>query len=146
MSTSEDSEVDQKRASFTSYQPVQTRNHAPASSHSPDSRQSDHSELLTNTKNDWDSDDSFLPTSDDVHDSHVGQSDDIETPVDPLVAEDSYYTRPNRYYGPASTWRSWTKEDRDVAESLELDRAQDLSVHLYNAHVIRSQTLKSKES
>src|SRR5271154_2893566 len=54
----------------------------------------------------------------------------------PYTAEESYYTRPNRYYGPASTWRSWTQEERAIAESLDRERARDLSAHLYNAHVL----------
>lgn len=51
----------------------------------------------------------------------------------PYAAEPSYFTRPNRYHGPPSTWRSWTANDRDVADSLDVARASDLSVHLYNA-------------
>lgn len=51
----------------------------------------------------------------------------------PYAAEPSYFTRPNRYHGPPSTWRSWTANDRDVADSLDIARASDLSVHLYNA-------------
>lgn len=49
------------------------------------------------------------------------------------ASEPSYFTRPNRYHGPPSTWRSWTADDRAVAESLDAIRASDLSVHLYNA-------------
>ncbi|KAJ4512542.1 hypothetical protein HRR83_007058 [Exophiala dermatitidis] len=45
----------------------------------------------------------------------------------------SYFTRPNRYFGPASTWRSWTEQERTVALSLDRVRSQDLSVHLFNA-------------
>lgn len=153
MSASEDSEVDEKpdpSSSFTSSQPAQVESRAAPSGHPSDPGQSDFDpELLPNINTDQESDDSFLPTSDDLHDPDAEQSDDhddIGKPVDPFAAEDTYYTRPNRYYGPASTWRSWTKEDRDVAESLELDRAQDLSIHLYNAHVIRLQALKFKES
>jgi hypothetical protein len=153
MSASEDSEVDENHespSSFTSYQPAQVQSLAPAFDQSSDPRQTDHeSELLHHIDNDHDSDDSFLPPSNDSHDPDAERSYDHENivdPVDPFAAEESYYTRPNRYYGPASTWRSWTKADRDVAESLELDRAQDLSIHLYNAHALRLQAQRSRES
>ena len=45
----------------------------------------------------------------------------------------TYYRRPNRYFGPASTWRAWTKEERTTALSLDRVRSQDLSIHLFNA-------------
>jgi hypothetical protein len=153
MSDSEDSEVDENHArspSFTSHQPAQIQSLAPASDHFSDPKQLDiHSELPTNAKHDQDSDDSFLSSSDHFHEPDVEKPDDHEDsdkPVDPFAAEDTYYTRPNRYYGPASTWRSWTKADRDVAESLDVGGAQDLSIHLYNAHVIRLQAQQFKES
>lgn len=56
----------------------------------------------------------------------------------PFAAEPTYFTRPNRYYGPASTWRSWTAREREVAgEVLHHSRATDLSVHLYNAFALK---------
>ena len=45
--------------------------------------------------------------------------------------------RPNRYYGPPSTWRDWTAPERDIARSLEQIKAKDLSVHLYNSYALR---------
>ncbi|KAJ9363454.1 RNA polymerase I-specific transcription initiation factor-domain-containing protein [Paecilomyces variotii] len=45
--------------------------------------------------------------------------------------------RPNRYHGPTSTWRLWTQKERQVAESLEIIRARDLSAHLFNAHALK---------
>ncbi|EXJ75851.1 uncharacterized protein A1O5_00358 [Cladophialophora psammophila CBS 110553] len=45
----------------------------------------------------------------------------------------TYFTRPNRYFGAASTWNSWTKAERTVALSLDRVRSQDLSIHLFNA-------------
>ncbi|KAL2416422.1 hypothetical protein ABEF94_004859 [Exophiala dermatitidis] len=45
----------------------------------------------------------------------------------------TYFTRPNRYFGPASTWRSWTETERTVALSLDRVRSQDLGIHLFNA-------------
>lgn len=46
--------------------------------------------------------------------------------------------RPNRWSGPPSTWRSYTREERGVVASLNTIRSQNLSVHLYNAHAIKS--------
>ncbi|KIW98695.1 uncharacterized protein Z519_00356 [Cladophialophora bantiana CBS 173.52] len=45
----------------------------------------------------------------------------------------TYFTRPNRFFGAASTWNSWTKVERTVALSLDRVRSQDLSIHLFNA-------------
>ena len=50
--------------------------------------------------------------------------------------------RPNRFKGPASTWRDWTATDRDIAKSLDRLKAQDLSVHLYNAFALRARARK----
>lgn len=55
----------------------------------------------------------------------------------PFTLEPTYFTRPNRYFGPESTWLSWTKEERRVAEALDQRRSQDLSIHLYNAYALK---------
>ncbi|KPI45877.1 uncharacterized protein AB675_407 [Cyphellophora attinorum] len=49
-------------------------------------------------------------------------------------SQDTYATRVNRYHGPASTWLTYTKEERAIVESLDDEHAQDLSLHLLNAH------------
>ena len=151
MSVSEDSEVDENldsSPSFTSYQPAQAQSLPPALDQSSTPSQSDNqSELLAGVDNDHDSDASFILPSNDQQDLPAERARDHKQPddlADPFAAEQSYYTRPNRYYGPASTWRSWTKDDRDVAESLAEDRARDLSIHLYNAHALRLQARKLK--
>ncbi|KAL6716755.1 hypothetical protein ACLMJK_006323 [Lecanora helva] len=46
-------------------------------------------------------------------------------------------TRPNKFNGPASTWRNWTAPERGLAASLDQLTAKDLSVHLYNAFMLR---------
>lgn len=46
-------------------------------------------------------------------------------------------SRSNKYNGPQSTWRSWTASERELAESLNQITAQDLAVHLYNAHALK---------
>jgi RNA polymerase I specific transcription initiation factor len=53
-------------------------------------------------------------------------------------------SRPNRWTGPPSTWRSYTREERGVVTSLDTIRSQDLSIHLYNAHAIKSRVRHSR--
>ena len=53
--------------------------------------------------------------------------------------QDSYEDdRENRFTGPASTWRDYTADERALAASIDQERANDLSVHLYNAHALKS--------
>ncbi|PGH14071.1 hypothetical protein AJ80_06075 [Polytolypa hystricis UAMH7299] len=46
-------------------------------------------------------------------------------------------TRPNKFLGPASTWRTWTRRERQEVTALETIRARDLSIHLYNAFALK---------
>ena len=46
-------------------------------------------------------------------------------------------SRPNKYRGPASTWRNWTAPERELVASLEQLSAKDLSVHLYNIYKLK---------
>jgi hypothetical protein len=46
--------------------------------------------------------------------------------------------RENRFNGPASTWRDYTADERALVASLDQERASDLSIHLYNAHALKS--------
>ncbi|EXJ95805.1 hypothetical protein A1O1_00929 [Capronia coronata CBS 617.96] len=55
----------------------------------------------------------------------------------------TYFTRSNRYFGPVSTWKSWTEEERTVALSLDRLRSQDLSLHLFNAYHLKRKAAKS---
>lgn len=54
-----------------------------------------------------------------------------------LSSDDLRETRPNRWRGPASTWRSLTTDERGTAQSLDLLRNQDLALHLYCAFALR---------
>lgn len=54
-----------------------------------------------------------------------------------LESEDEV-ERPNRFKGPPSTWLSWVAPERSLAASLDQTRANDLSIHLYNAHALRA--------
>ncbi|KAK1076433.1 hypothetical protein LTR33_008955 [Friedmanniomyces endolithicus] len=51
--------------------------------------------------------------------------------------DDSEEQRENRFNGPASTWYDHTREERGLAASLDQQRANDLSVHLYNTHALK---------
>lgn len=53
-------------------------------------------------------------------------------------SEDSEDERENRFSGPANTWRKYTADERGLVASLDQERANDLSVHLYNAHALKS--------
>lgn len=75
---------------------------------------------------------------------------DINTSDSEYVDEDSdaedVDDRPNRYSGPASTWRQWTANERQLAASLDQLRAGDLSVHLYNAHALKRRFRSAHQS
>ncbi|RMZ88213.1 hypothetical protein DV736_g4555, partial [Chaetothyriales sp. CBS 134916] len=66
--------------------------------------------------------------------------------TNPHGDEQSYHTRPNRWYGADSTWLSWTEDDRLVAQSLDRVRSQDLSIHLYNAYALNAGVSSSRQS
>ena len=57
----------------------------------------------------------------------------------PYAEEPTYFSRPNRYFGPDSTWQSWTAEERNVAQALANVRHEDLSLHLFNAYWLKRQ-------
>lgn len=67
-------------------------------------------------------------------DDNVGRSSVERNQLNTIVYED----RPNRFYGAPSTWYSWTREDREIADSLSKERAKDLSAHLFNAFSLKS--------
>ena len=52
-------------------------------------------------------------------------------------SEEDQPPRSNKYSGPASTWRSWTAAERELAVSLDELRARDLSAHLYNSYALK---------
>lgn len=52
-------------------------------------------------------------------------------------SEDLHETRPNRWRGHPSTWRTWTENDRQTWTALENVRKEALGVHLYNAYGLR---------
>ncbi|KZF26246.1 hypothetical protein L228DRAFT_8310 [Xylona heveae TC161] len=50
--------------------------------------------------------------------------------------------RPNKFQGKAWEWRSWTAPERQLAASLDQLQAEDLSLHLYNAHGLKRRLRK----
>lgn len=70
---------------------------------------------------------------------HSGREIDTKTPQQDLfssheVAESYTDKRVNKYQESSSTW---TASERVLAQSLDQLKAQDLSVHLYNAHQLK---------
>lgn len=67
--------------------------------------------------------------------------DDLNPHFSPLneffPTEPSSSTRPNKYHGPPSTWRSWTAAERELAASLNQLDAKDLALHLFNVFALK---------
>lgn len=53
-------------------------------------------------------------------------------------------TRPNKFHGPSSTWRNRNAPECNLAASLDNLTAQDLSVHLFNAHKLKQSGLQQR--
>ncbi|KAK2882423.1 hypothetical protein FQN49_000375 [Arthroderma sp. PD_2] len=53
-------------------------------------------------------------------------------------------SRSNRFQGPRSTWRGWTKQERRDVAALETIRSRDLSIHLYNAFMLKKRAKEAK--
>lgn len=56
-----------------------------------------------------------------------------------VTSEDLHNNRPNRWTGPKSTWRTLTKEERTVWQSMRQLADQDLATHLYDAFALKRQ-------
>ncbi|KAF2765676.1 hypothetical protein EJ03DRAFT_377597 [Teratosphaeria nubilosa] len=61
-------------------------------------------------------------------------ADDHEDAYQPSEDDD----RENPFHGPSSTWRNYTRNDRQLAATLDQERANNLSIHLYNAHALKA--------
>ncbi|KAF7514200.1 hypothetical protein GJ744_004525 [Endocarpon pusillum] len=61
-------------------------------------------------------------------------------------AETASHDRPNRFHGPPSTWLSWTRSERELVRSLDQERSENLSAHLYVAHKIKQQARSVQRS
>jgi hypothetical protein len=69
----------------------------------------------------------------------------VQQEADRQADEQSYITRPNRYFGPSSTYLSWIENERTTALSLDRVHGQDLSLHLFAAHLLRRGIERLKE-
>lgn len=69
--------------------------------------------------------------------------DNATAGADPTSTDDSEssspeLSRPNRWLGSASTYNDWIQPERALLKSLGRQRADDLSIHLYNAHALKA--------
>ncbi|KAM3419332.1 hypothetical protein BST61_g5266 [Cercospora zeina] len=60
-----------------------------------------------------------------------------ENDADLTAAESEDFERDGRFYGPDSSWKFYTKAERELAASLDQIENNDLSAHLYNAHRLK---------
>lgn len=67
----------------------------------------------------------------------VKRNSDYDIDYGESEGESSEEDRPNRYYGPPDKYRKFVAEERRLITSLDLLRANDLSIHLYNAHALK---------
>ncbi|KAF2000654.1 hypothetical protein P154DRAFT_406621, partial [Amniculicola lignicola CBS 123094] len=54
-----------------------------------------------------------------------------------VLAPGDQERRPNRFTGPAATWRRHTAAERRIAAALDQAESGDLAAHLYNAHALK---------
>ena len=66
---------------------------------------------------------------------HYGDTDNENVDFDD---DEEGFDRENRFEGPSSTWRNFTEDERGLVASLDQQRADDLSIHLYNAYVLKA--------
>lgn len=74
------------------------------------------------------------------------QSPDIEENEDYSMEDaldEDVSTRPNRFDGPKSTYRTYTRAERRLDETVNKMRAQNLTAHLYNAHAFKQRARAS---
>ena len=70
----------------------------------------------------------------------------MRSPSDSDSSVETEVTRPNRWQGPVSTWRTLTEDERTLAASLNSLRDRDLGIHLFNAHALKRTARERKEA
>lgn len=70
-------------------------------------------------------------------------NDDDESSSSEYTSSDSEDNRP-RFQGKWQTYRRYIKEERDLTDSLAKLRAEDLALHLYDAHALKRRLLAEK--
>ena len=117
-------------------QPAQLRDEATGSDHGQLEFLGD--ELIESPSDDYvlkdPSNASEIPTE--TEEENDEQAVEAPTPV-----KEAPRSRPNKYHGPASTWRDRTALERSIAASLDQKRAEDLSLHLYNFYSLKKGAL-----
>ncbi|EGD90684.1 hypothetical protein H112_02151 [Trichophyton rubrum D6] len=79
------------------------------------------------------------------HANDVGDSDDEEyEPPSSRKDLEGSPPRLNKFHGPPSTWRGWTRRERHEYAALETMRSRDLSIHLYNSFTLKNKAKKAK--
>lgn len=68
--------------------------------------------------------------------------DIADNDADSEESDDEEIGRPNRFKGPPQTWKGYTADDRQLAESLQQIEDADLAAHLYNAHALKRRVRK----
>ncbi|EGE01704.1 hypothetical protein TEQG_00749 [Trichophyton equinum CBS 127.97] len=77
--------------------------------------------------------------------NEIGDSDDEEyEPPSSLKELEGSPPRLNKFCGPPSTWRGWTRRERHEYAALETMRSRDLSIHLYNSFMLKNKAKKAK--
>jgi hypothetical protein len=54
-----------------------------------------------------------------------------------IASDELHQSRPNRWTGPKSTWRTLTEEERLLWQSMKRLEDQDLAIHLYNTFALK---------
>lgn len=68
--------------------------------------------------------------------------DVVDSDADSEESDDVELERPNRFKGPPQTWKGYTADDRQLAESLQQLGDTDLAAHLYNANALKRRVRK----
>ncbi|EMC94790.1 hypothetical protein BAUCODRAFT_36047 [Baudoinia panamericana UAMH 10762] len=71
-------------------------------------------------------------------DSDMSRNDGEQDERTDQAVEDDQANRENSFTGPTSTWLKYTAEERNLAASLDQQRANDLATHLYNVHSLKA--------
>ncbi|KAL1837380.1 hypothetical protein VTJ49DRAFT_3939 [Mycothermus thermophilus] len=80
---------------------------------------------------------SITPVMSDDSDQCKPDPEDGSASPGSLESDELRESRPNRFRGHPSTWRTWTEADRQTWVAFENSRRADLAVHLYNAFALR---------
>lgn len=69
---------------------------------------------------------------------NAGEDRHVDSDEEDASSTDTYGQRPGRFYGPDSSWRFYTRNERGLAASLDQAVCNDLSLQLYNVHAFKA--------